>query len=179
MAGSSTRKRCVHGWMAGGPMSVCVGGWVHVGLRRYGTPNTVCGKYCYGGSCQTCIREDYSGFVAVYGLVNGSVVLRRVANDPSYVFGGARCAMCTSTWPPLTNCGHRSGVEQVALSRFDSSFIVPEVTGCAAGCSVEGGTCVNGQCYCQPGCSGVDCSSGGSFCQPPTPPSDDDDDDDD
>lgn len=125
-----------------------------VGLP-YGTPNTVCGKYCYGGSCQTCIREDYSGFVAVYGLINGSVVLRRVANDPS------------------------SGVEQVALSRFDSSFIVPEVTGCAAGCSVEGGTCVNGQCYCQPGCSGVDCSSGGSFCQPPTPPSDDDDDDDD
>lgn len=119
----------------------------------YHVPNTVCGKFTYGGSCSTCMDAPVYGFTEVWPMANGSVVAHRDGNDPG-------------------------NSDAIGLSRFDSSFILPQHR-CEAGCSVRGGTCVRGVCYCQPHCSGTDCMTGmPEVCAPPKPPPASDDDDD-
>lgn len=121
----------------------------------YQVPNTVCGKYGYGGRCSDCLDPAVYGYTDVWPMGNNSLFMRRVGNDPAF------------------------GVEQVGLVRVDSSFILPEDR-CEAGCTVRGGVCIKGQCHCQPGCSGADCSAGPTeVCHdkaPPKPISSDDDD---
>ena len=99
-----------------------------------------------------CLSEEVVGFDAAYAMSNGTVILRRVTNPA----GG--------------------GTEKVGLSRAESSFILDEHK-CVDGCSVEGGTCVNGKCTCFIGCTGVDCAEGPDYCRPTHHGGNDDDDD--
>jgi hypothetical protein len=61
------------------------------------------------------------------------------------------------------------GSETNGVTQFDSSITIPEYR-CAGGCSVTGGTCIKGVCYCTAGCEGADCMSGKAYCASNTVP---------
>ena len=110
-----------------------------VGLP-FGLPATKCNYYTYGGTCDQCEDETVGGFTMVYALGNGSLIMEQSVNvDSSMKYG---------------------------IAQFNSPATM--VSQQCAGCSLTGGTCVSGKCYCIAGCAGEDCTQGLPFCSQPT-----------
>ncbi len=107
----------------------------------WGTPNTRCNRYTYGGSCDRCSAEVLQGYTGVYAMTNGTLMFQFAQNDDATMYYG--------------------------LAQLESSFVLDKnpAFGCArTGCSAAGGFCDHGRCHCFPGCAGADCSQGSAFC---------------
>jgi hypothetical protein len=107
----------------------------------WGTPNTRCNVFTYGGSCDRCTAEVLQGYTDVYAMSNGSLVFKFAQNDDAAMFYG--------------------------VAQLESSFVLDRhpAFGCMrTGCSAAGGFCDHGRCHCFPGCAGQDCSQGSAFC---------------
>jgi len=112
----------------------------------YGVPNTDCFHFTGDGSTSYSTHS----FMNAWMLTNGTVLL-------------------LDQYTTLVN-----PTQQNAIVHVTSPLLRGDVVGCNGGCSLHGGTCINGQCYCQPGCSGSDCRSGQPYCDPAPPAQDDD-----
>ena len=77
------------------------------------------------------------GFTAVWALRNGTLLFATAVNTNSVMSYG--------------------------VSQFDST-VTASTRVCPGDCSLTGGTCVNGKCYCVSGCTGENCKGGLPFC---------------
>lgn len=122
----------------------------------YGVPNTDCYHFTGDGSDS----YEVHSFVNAFMLANGTLLLHDQYTSEAY------------------------GEQQHAIVHITSPLVRPDIVGCpgsgdggspvTGGCGVHGGTCIAGQCYCQPGCSGADCREGQAYCNPAPPKQDDD-----
>lgn len=128
----------------------------------FGVPNTDCFQFTGDGSDQ---YETHS-FTNAFMLANGTVLL--VDEYTSEAYSGQQNAVVAVTSPlvrpDLVGCA-------APAEYAERGVTTSAVTG---GCSLHGGICIAGECHCQPGCSGADCTSGAAYCNPAPPVQDDD-----